>query len=207
MKKKVKTIFCISCVFIVSVCGIITYLLNQDSKRLAKESKIYSTLDVTLENGTKIETEYFNFENKFFLKIPKDFSAMKEEIKNRKYPNGNVPDYVYTNKKTTVNIAVSITDTSMNDNQIEEYLKALKETFQNFEDVKTNTFLRDQRTIGEIEFVSKAVDIDIYNHMIVFSVDQKLVIATFNCTKKLQKDYKKLGDFVVDSIMFSIDKE
>lgn len=200
--KKAKIIFYIVCAIIIVCCTTITLILNKQTEKLKEESEIYNTFDVQLKDGTKIETEYFNFENAFYLKIPKDFKPMDFELVKKKYPNGNAPKYVYTNMKTNVNIAASVTDTKMKDSQIKDYVKSMKDTFKDFDDLKTKTYTKEKRVFGEMEFVSPAEDTDIYNHMLFFTTNEKLTIVTFNCTKELQENYKKLGDFVIKSIMF-----
>ena len=48
------------------------------------------------------------------------------------------------------------------------------------------------------------MDTDIYNHMIVFSVDDTLRIVSFNCTKELQENWKEVGEFIIKSLTFDI---
>lgn len=207
MKKKIITGVVILCFIIAGGLFILNHFINKDTEKLKEESEIYETLDITLKNKEVVKTKYYNIDDgSFFIKIPESFTPMDEEIIHLKYPSDNRPSIVYTNEETTMNVAVSLSDVSIKDNQIGEYLETLKDTFKEFKDVKTNSFKRDDHTLGEISFTSTATDTEIHNHMLVFSNHEKLAIVTFNCTKELEENYKDLGDFIVNSIMFPIDE-
>ena len=107
------------------------------------------------------------------------------EIVNVKYPNGNAPSLVYTNDKTTINVALVMNDVTMKNNQIEEYVKTMESTYKNYsKDVKLNFWERNNHKIGEMEFTTQGSDTEIYNHIITFSVNDKLRLVNFNCTKE-----------------------
>ena len=88
-------------------------------------SEIETTLVITTNKGNNIETQYEMFDG-FKIKIPSEFKIMSDEIVNVKYPNGNAPSLVYTNDKTTINVALVMNDVTMKNNQIEEYVKTME---------------------------------------------------------------------------------
>ena len=125
------------------------------------------------------------------------------EIVNVKYPNGNAPSLVYTNDKTTINVALVMNDVTMKNNQIEEYVKTMELTYKNYsKDVKLNFWERNNHKIGEMEFTTEGSDTEIYNHIIAFSVKDKLRLVNFNCTKEQMNEWQKVSKFIMDSIMF-----
>jgi hypothetical protein len=125
------------------------------------------------------------------------------EIVNVKYPNGNAPSLVYTNDKTTINVALVMNDVTMKNNQIEEYVKTMESTYKNYsKDVKLNFWERNNHKIGEMEFTTQGSDTEIYNHIITFSVNDKLRLVNFNCTKEQMNEWQKVSKFIMDSIMF-----
>ena len=125
------------------------------------------------------------------------------EIVNVKYPNGNAPSLVYTNDKTTINVALVMNDVTMKNNQIEEYVKTMESTYKNYsKDVKLNFWERNNHKIGEMEFTTQGSDTEIYNHIITFSVNDKLRLVNFNCTKEQMSEWQEVSKFIVDSIMF-----
>ena len=165
-------------------------------------SEIENTLVITTNNGNNIETQYEMFDG-FKIKIPSEFKIMSDEIVNIKYPNGNAPSLVYTNDKTTINVALVMNDVTMKNNQIEEYVKTMESTYKNYsKDVKLNFWERNNHKIGEMEFTTEGSDTEIYNHIITFSVNDKLRLVNFNCTKEQMSEWQNVSKFIMDSIMF-----
>lgn len=165
-------------------------------------SKIENTLIITSNKGNEIKTQYEKF-NGFKMKIPIEFKIMRDEIISIKYPNGNPPTLVYTNEKATINIALVMNDVVMKDSQIEEYVKMMKSTYKDYsKNIKINFWDRNNHRIGEMEFITQASDTEIYNHLIAFSVNNKLRLVNFNCTKKEMSEWQEISKFIVDSIIF-----
>ena len=165
-------------------------------------SEIENTLVITTNKGNNIETQYEMFDG-FKIKIPSEFKIMSDEIVKVKYPNGNSPSLVYTNDKTTINVALVMNDVTMKNNQIEEYVKTMESTYKNYsKDVKLNFWERNNHKIGEMEFTTEGSDTEIYNHIITFSVNDKLRLVNFNCTKEQMNEWQKVSKFIMDSIMF-----
>ena len=165
-------------------------------------SEIETTLVITTNKGNNIKTQYEMFDG-FKIKIPSEFKIMSDEIVNVKYPNGNAPSLVYTNDKTTINVALVMNDVTMKNSQIEEYVKTMESTYKNYsKDVKLNFWERNNHKIGEMEFTTEGSDTEIYNHIIAFSVNDKLRLVNFNCTKEQMNEWQKVSKFIMDSIMF-----
>ena len=165
-------------------------------------SEIENTLVITTNKGNNIETQYEMFDG-FKIKIPSEFKIMSDEIVNAKYPNGNAPSLVYTNDKTTINVVLVMNDVTMKNSQIEEYVKTMESTYKNYsKDVKLNFWERNNHKIGEMKFTTQGSDTEIYNHIIAFSVNDKLRLVNFNCTKEQISEWQEVSKFIVDSIMF-----
>lgn len=206
-KKKLYTIiFTVLCLIIIGLCLIVQQYYKKETENLEKESEILNTLDITTLSGNKITTEYLKFEDSFLLKIPTSFIKMNQNQIKIKYPSGNPPTYVFSNQETTVNVAISMTETPLRDNQVKEYLKTLTKAFSStYEVIDSSLSQKDNHQIGKISFHSKAIDTGIYNHMMFFSNKGKLTIISFNSTTELEKEWKKVGDFILDSIFFTSD--
>ena len=165
-------------------------------------SEIENTLVITTNKGNNIETQYEMFDG-FKIKIPSEFKIMSDEIVKVKYPNGNSPSLVYTNDKTTINVALVMNDVTMKNSQIEEYVKTMESTYKNYsKDVKLKFWERNNHKIGEMEFTTEGSDTEIYNHIITFSVNDKLRLVNFNCTKEQMSEWQEVSKFIMESIMF-----
>lgn len=202
-KKKIgKIIFGVVCVVIIIACIVIQIFIKNEDEKLEKESKKYETLTIETKSGNKIETEYTHVEDeKFYIKIPKDFKQLDYETIIQKY-NGNVPNIVFSNDETTINIAISMTDTEMKDSQIKEYKESMENLLKD-NIIESNYYNVDNYNIGQIKLISDAIDISIYNNMIFFSYNDKLVIITFNCTENLKDEWSNVGDFIIESLFFA----
>lgn len=201
--KTIKVVLGAIFVIIISACIIIQVVISNDNKKLEKESKKYETLTTQTKSGEQIETEYIHIEeNEFYVKIPKTFKQLDYETINKKY-NGDVPNIVFSNDETTVNIAISITQNEMKNEQIETYKEYMEKILKNnSEIISSNYYKEEKHNIGQIKLMSQAVDTKIYNNMIFFSYNDKLVIIAFNCTEELKEEWQNVGDFITDSLFF-----
>ena len=198
-KTKILNVYLMISIVVLIVWAIITIPNITKTENL---SEIETTLVITTNKGNNIETQYEMFDG-FKIKIPSEFKIMSDEIVNVKYPNGNAPSLVYTNDKTTINVALVMNDVTMKNNQIEEYVKTMESTYKNYsKDVKLNFWERNNHKIGEMEFTTQGSDTEIYNHIITFSVNDKLRLVNFNCTKEQMSEWREVSKFIVDSIMF-----
>ena len=198
-KTKILNVYLMISIVVLIVWAIITIPNITKTENL---SEIKKTLVITTNKGNNIETQYEMFDG-FKIKIPSEFKIMSDEIVNIKYPNGNAPSLVYTNGKTTINVALVMNDVAMKNSQIEEYVKTMESTYKNYsKDVKLNFWERNNHKIGEMKFTTQGSDTEIYNHIIAFSVNDKLRLVNSNCTKEQMSEWQKASKFIVDSIMF-----
>lgn len=160
-------------------------------------------LSVENGDGEKIETKYSHVDgSKFFLKIPTEFHTLTAAEINKKY-SGEVPDTVFSNEDNDVNIAISINDAEVKNEQIEEYLNIMIELLENSGDIiKSDYYEVNKHNIATIKVATSGSDGDFYNHMMFFSENDKLVVIAFNCKLSERKVWENVGDFVLDSLYF-----
>lgn len=208
MKKKMTIIGVVIVVVIIAILFVVQLYFNTKTEELKKEEETLNTFDLQTKSGKKIELEYFKFEDgEFYLKLPKSFQQLDKETLDAKYNSANPPTMAFSNEETTVNIAMSITDTKMQDEAIETFFATMKSQLETqYEVIDSNTKEKEGHTIGQIQFISKGADTDIYNHMIIFSCNDKFRTISFNCTKELQEEWQEAGAFIVNSLMFSQEK-
>ena len=79
----------------------------------------------------------------------------------------------------------------------------MESTYKNYsKDIKLNFGERNNHKIGEMIFTTQGLDTEIYNHIIAFSINDKLRLVNFNCTKEQMSEWQEVSKFIVDSIMF-----
>lgn len=200
---KMVLISLIIAIVLISLYIVPKYIINGEEK-VIKEN-IEETFEVIKKDGKVIKTEFYTFDNdNFYLKIPKEFDSMSSDLINVKYPKGNVPTYVLTNEETTINVVVNVTKDNIKNESITPFLETMRQTLATSNEIiETNVYKKQNHNIGEIKFISKASDTDIYNHMIIFSVDGTLRIVSFNCTKDLMENWKSVGEFIIGSLSFN----
>ncbi len=203
--KKTPAILLISiCIVAVIICVIVTIVLNNDSRELEKESEKLNTLVAETSDGERIETEYTRIDNdKFFFKVPVNFVRWDDETIMKKY-SGNVPDIVFSNEETTVNLILSFTEDIIANDQIEVYKNSAEITFTEIgEIIESDCYEVDGHNVGRIKVITPATDTDIYNDMIFFSYDDELIVLSFNCISELSEKWRSVGDFLIDSLFFT----
>ncbi|MCI9038621.1 MAG: hypothetical protein HFJ29_01870 [Clostridia bacterium] len=207
MKKVIFMSIIILAIAIVATLLVVQNHFNKKAEELKKEEEILNTFDLTTKSGKAIELGYMNFENgEFYLKLPKEFKLMDAKTLKKKYVNENPPTFAYTNEETTVNVAISITNTQMSNEAIGTFLESMKAQLgAQYEVLESGTKEKEGHTIGQIQFISKAPDTDIYNHMMIFSCNEKFRVVSFNCTKELQEEWQEVGAFIINSLIFSQD--
>lgn len=203
--KKMSAILLISiCIVAVIICVIVTIVLNNDSRELEKESEKLNTLVAETSDGERIETEYTRIDDdKFFFKVPVNFVRWDDETIMKKY-SGNVPDIVFSNEETTVNLILSFTEDIIANDQIEVYKNSAEITFTEIgEIIESDCYEVDGHNVGRIKVITPAADTDIYNDMIFFSYDDELIVLSFNCISELSENWRAVGDFLIDSLFFT----
>ena len=202
--KKITVIISIIMIVILIVCAVICIVIKIEDDKLRLESEKLSTLVVKTKSGNEIVTDYKSFNNSnFFVKIPNEFVSLTSDEINQKY-TGDVPDFVFANEDNNINIVISLTENNMANNQIIAYKKYIENTFaNNFEILSTDYYQVDNYNVGKIEIMSNLDESNVYNNMMYFSYNDKLVIVTFNCSADIKDEWQSVGKFVLDSLFFN----
>ena len=149
-----------------------------------------------------VDMEYEDIGN-FSVKIPVDFELMSKEEISKLYPAGDGPTVVYMNDDGSVNIGFKLTDIKIKNNEVEKYTEMFKGFYEDSNDgadIAVGFTENNGHNIGNIEFISSSNNI--YNHIVIFSVDDKLVVGTFNCRENALDEWKNIGNYIINSIKF-----
>jgi hypothetical protein len=140
---------------------------------------------------------------KVVMLIPSMFLLMDAETLALKYPSeGHRPSEVYTNAKSTINIAINHTANMAKVENLPEIRKVMEKQFNRapFMFIKSELNEINGSQFIILEFVSPAVDTKIYNLMAIASFEGRLVVITFNCTEAERKDWEPIGRKIIASI-------
>lgn len=154
-------------------------------------------------NGIKLETMSL-LDDRVELKVPSDFDIMDEETIRVKYPTEQRPTLVYTNKNTSINVALNLTENPASQELIETYQEVFLESFKTtYPDAewKNNAIIEvNGRAIGYLEFIISAQDSKIYNRIFFTDLNDKLLLCSFNCTIKYLKEWESVSNEIMHSL-------
>ena len=138
------------------------------------------------------------------LLMPADFKPLSEEMLKRKYPNANRPSVAYSNAATTINVAFDHTAQSLPANQLDAAHQAVNSAFKNLYP-SAQWFRSEIRPINGRQFFlmelrTPAIDTEVRNLIVGTSLDNRLLLITFNVTKALEADWMPIGNKIIESI-------
>lgn len=142
--------------------------------------------------------------DKISLLLPLDFKLMDNETLIIKYPNtGNRPTEVYTNDKGSINIAFNHTTNALRKEELSQVKTVIRQQLLNTKGVtiiNSSSVKINNIDFVIIEFMSKAIDTEIYNKMFITSLENRLLLGTFNCTSKDLNTWKPISNKIISSI-------
>jgi hypothetical protein len=174
-------------------------------KRLLLAISILGLISATISK-VELETKIF-LNGKVKLSIPKEFGIMSEEMMKIKYPSERRPTLVYTDESGGINVALNLTQSQANQDNISEYKDYFIKTFKGLYPSATwkdnGVKVINGRKIGYLELVTPAIDTEIYNLMFFTDLDGKLLLCTFNCTKESINDWSPIANEIMNSLIIN----
>ena len=142
---------------------------------------------------------------KVSILVPRDFLPMTQEMLNVKYPSSNRPSLVYTNPRASINIALDHKAMSLPADQLAAAHQSVTSAMKNLYP-SAQWFRNEIRTINGRQFFlldlrTPAIDTEVRNIMLGTSLDDRLLLISFNVTKALEKEWMPTGYKIVESIV------
>lgn len=167
-------------------------------------NKCFNNDIVMIENGNgkQIEAKRVGLEGyNYTIAVPTDFHALTAEEIKKDYGTSEAPDAAYANSDNTVNIVFSKPENNLTNDQIEEYLKAMKLILSTSMDViDTNSYEVDGHNVGVIRVSATTDGQKVYNQMAFFSYNDKLAIVSFNCKDEVRGEWEKAGENIIKTL-------
>ena len=117
--------------------------------------------------------------------MPETFVIMPLELAEKKYPAIQRPDEIYTNSETTVNFCVSLKNDKATNEDIPRAKDVIQQAVMRMHSgskvINSETIEVSDLNIAYFDFASAALDADIYNMMFFLSIDNRIVVGSFNC--------------------------
>jgi hypothetical protein len=190
-------------------------LKNEEAKRKSDET-IEKEMEASIFDGT---IHIFDMPVKFVEReieelgisiwMPEQFYLFDEELRKLMYPMGNAPTHVYGAQDLPFNVAFNHTSNRIPNEGMREFLKIAVKTMENLGPktriIKAEVISKEDINMGNIEFISNAIDMSVYNVMFYISLQGRLLIATINFPNKDRKRLMPIAKEIVES--FTILKE
>lgn len=126
--------------------------------------------------------------------LPDEFDLLSQDMARLKYPAEGRPDIIYTSQDMTVNISFSKKTAGMRPGEEEMIRDNVKVMIRrlyppgSFIDAQTEE--AEKSRLAWFDFVSPALDMDIYNLMFFTSLHGKLLTGACNCLSGDKDDWK-----------------
>ena len=148
-------------------------------------------------------------ELKVSIYMPENFFQLADDIKKLIYPAGNAPSHVFAGEDINFQMALSQTVHKVPDSGMKEFVDTSAQILQAIgpkvtivekiveEKVDDNG---DSFHIGMLAFVSKAVEMMVYNIQYFVSIDGQLLLGTINFPSKFKKRMIPMAKEIIRSI-------
>lgn len=174
---------------------------------------------VNLSDTVKIGEMTYSFSlqepigDKLQMILPDELQEMPPTVARDKYPSENRPSIIWTIPDGTVNFMFTPTDTDISFDRYEQTARGFRAVLKRV--YPANTFLElDVKKMGENEvpigcfdYISFAVDSDIYNMFYITELEHKMMVGGFNCLSEHKNEWKPLLMLMFQSIRDLIGKE
>lgn len=144
------------------------------------------------------------FDEKFKIRIPKEFDDMDEVSKEIKYPSVFRPEVIKTDSTGSINITLNRIDQELKEDMVEELTKGMKSIVRKMN--PSNVFYSEGvesvsgKNIGYFEFKSTAIDEFIYNIMYFMEFQGKAMMGTFCCRYAEYEDWRDIAMQIIRNI-------
>ena len=141
---------------------------------------------------------------KVTITTPKSFGPMPKDILEVKYPGSRRPTEVLSDSTGGVSLAFNHTKSRMLPEQIKKARPSMSKMFHNM--YPSAKWIRDEtvsikgRIYMIFELITPAMDTQIHNIMYATSVDNRLLLVSFNTTVEQSKQWLPIGKKIMESI-------
>lgn len=143
-------------------------------------------------------------ELKLSIYMPDNFFLFSEDIKHLVYPGVNAPSHIFGGENINFQMSLNQTSHIVPDSGMKKFLdisaELLRAAGPKVTIIEKNVLEKEDFHIGVMEFVSKAVDMMVYNIQYYISIDEKLLMGGITFPSKYKKRLIPLAKEIINSI-------
>jgi hypothetical protein len=144
------------------------------------------------------------FDKKIELTVPALFAEMSKDDIQKRFSRGTPPDIVYSDKKGSPSISISLKNNKISQETIAEYVdlieKSVTTPLPETKTIEKGKKVINERNVGYIILVTPSVNGEIYNYMFFTDVDNKLLICNFSCMNSALDKWEVLAKVIAASL-------
>lgn len=175
----------------------------KENMEVEAEESIYDEMVHIIGKTVKFERRAIP-ELKVSIYMPETFFQFADDIKKLIYPGASAPSHVFGGEDINFQMSLSQTAHAVPDHGMKEFVKI---SAQLLEAIGPKVTIVEKRVeekedyhIGVLDFVSKAVDMTVYNMQFYISVDGKLLMGNINFPSKFKKRMIPLAKEIITSL-------
>lgn len=136
--------------------------------------------------------------------MPEAFFELAEDVKKIIYPAGNTPQFVFASDDINFHLSLSQTEHKVPDGEMKKFVKISADLLTAMGPkvtiVEKEVIEKDDFHIGTMAFVSRAVDMMVYNLQFYLSIEGQLLIGNINFPSKFKKRMIPIAQEIIKSI-------
>ena len=162
-------------------------------------------LFVSIGEGSFPFHEASLLDHQITIHMPRLFRLMTPQEASLKYPSERRPTLIYTNTNATINLTFNHTSSLLDYEEIEEFTQAMSTILQANQPIRQwighGLYAAGEQQYGYCEFISPALNTDVYNLMFFASLQGKALIGGFNCIESDQIDWQPIAWAMLESLV------
>lgn len=145
----------------------------------------------SIKTGVYMEGELIQFEetmlfdNEIGMMLPAAFQDMEPDEARKKYFSEQRPQIIKTNEDGSVNFSFSLVERKIGIEQLEAVIQDFHRVLKRFQPMSVclemDSELFDPVPCAWMEFISSALNENLYNMLTIYPIGEKLLMAMFNC--------------------------
>lgn len=158
-----------------------------------------------LVDGTRLEFHWESLiEDKVSIMIPNAFKEMNPEMAALKYPSDHRPNPIFSNDRGSITLGFNYTWSQVDAEEIGTFKDILLQNLQRMQ--SSITVLEDGvkdvngQQVGYFEFISPALDSDLYNLMFFIELDGRALLCALNCLESDSEQWQPIAKGIMESI-------
>lgn len=136
--------------------------------------------------------------------MPESFFMLTGDLAKLIYPGVNAPSHVFGGEDINFHITLNQTEHAVPNDRIREFVKISAQLLETMGPkvtiIEKKVEVKEDINIGILEFVSKAVDMMVYNMQFYVSIEGKLLMGCVNFPSKYKKRMIPLAKEIIGSL-------